>query len=182
MRELALHILDLARNSIEAGATRLHLTVTEDPETDRLEITVADNGKGMEEATRAQVTSAFFTTRDSRRWGLGLPLFEAACERCGGAVEISSQPGEGTVVRGELRLGHLDRAPLGDMGAVIQALALESGQMALRYEHRVGEQSFVLDTGELQRELGEAPLSDPQVLVWLAEHVRKGLQEIGIQA
>jgi hypothetical protein len=126
-----------------------------------------------------RVTDAFFTTRRTRRMGLGLPLFAATCERCGGKLQITSQPGTGTTVRGVMQAGHLDRPPLGDLGAVLQALALESGRTAVRYEHAVGRRSFCVDTAELQKELGEAPLTSPDALVWLREYVQENLKEIG---
>ena len=179
MRELALHILDLARNSLEAGAGRVEISVVEDPTDDRLVIEVRDDGSGMDAAVRDRVVEADYTTRTTRRWGLGLPLFEAACARCEGSLHVDSRPGEGTTVSGVLRLSHLDRTPLGDMGAVLQALALESGQMAVRYEHRVGDRSFVLDTGELQGELGEAGLTSPAALVELHALVNRRLAELG---
>ena len=51
MRELSLHILDIARNSIEAGATALHLSIVEQRDRDTLELTVRDNGRGMDDET-----------------------------------------------------------------------------------------------------------------------------------
>lgn len=182
MREISLHILDVARNSIEAGATELTVSVVESPRRDRLEVIIADNGRGMDEETAQHATDPFFTTRSTRRQGLGLALWQATCERCEGGVEVESRPGAGTVVRGSLALRHWDRPPLGNMGAVIQALACEAERLRLRYRHEVDGKVFELDTQELQRELGEVPVTDPAVLRWIAEHVNEGLQEIGSQA
>jgi anti-sigma regulatory factor (Ser/Thr protein kinase) len=182
MREMALHLLDLARNAIEAGATAMSLSVTENEAADRLEFAVEDNGKGMDDKALARATDAFFTTRSTRRFGLGLPLLRATCERCGGRLDIRSKPGEGTVVRGEMHLNHVDRPPLGDMGAVIQALACDAGQTALRYCHRADGEQFELDTAALQKELGEVPLSDPRVLCWLAQFVNDHIRDIGSRA
>ena len=152
MRELADHILDLTRNAVEAGASEVLLTVAEDLSSDRLEISIADNGRGRDAATVAQVTDAFFTTRHTRRQGLGLPRFAATCQRCGGDLKIDSAPGHGTTVRGWMQASHLDRPPLGDLGAVVQALALETGLGHWRYEQRVGERRFVVDSAEMRRE------------------------------
>ena len=182
MREISLHILDVARNSIEAGATELRLSVVESPRRDRLEVIIADNGRGMDEETAQRATDAFFTTRRTRRQGLGLALWRATCERCDGGVEVQSQPGAGTVVRGSLALGHWDRPPLGNMGAAIQALACEAERVRLCYRHEVDGKVFELDTQALQRELGEVRVTDPSVLQWIAGHVNEGLAEIGSQA
>jgi anti-sigma regulatory factor (Ser/Thr protein kinase) len=182
MRELSLHILDIARNSIEAGATALQVTIVERRKTDTLELTVRDNGRGMDPAAAQRATDPFFTTRDTRRVGLGLPLLQATCERCGGTLEIRSRPGEGTEVRGTLQLAHLDRPPLGDMGKVIQALACEADRTSLRYRHQTDSRRFEIDTHELKKELGGVPVTDPRVLCWLAEFVRNGIVSTGSKA
>jgi anti-sigma regulatory factor (Ser/Thr protein kinase) len=182
MRELSLHILDIARNSIEAGATALQITVAEQPATDTLELTVRDNGRGMDEDTARRATDAFFTTRETRKVGLGLPLLRATCERCGGTLEVRSRPGEGTEVHGTMRLTHVDRPPLGDMGKVVQALALEADRTSLRYRHQTPARRFELDTHELRKELGGVPVTDPRVLCWLAEFVKNGIVSTGSKA
>jgi hypothetical protein len=179
MRELALHILDLARNSLEAGATTLELTLVEESATGFLEITLRDNGRGMAPETLAQVRDPFYSTRTTRRWGLGVSLFAATCERCEGTLELQSQPGQGTRLCGRLRRDHWDCPPLGNMGAVIQALACEAEHLALRYRHEVQGQTFELDTQQLQHELGEVPLSEPSVLHWLGQFVNQELRTLG---
>jgi len=182
MRELSLHILDIARNSIEAGATALHLSIVEQRDRDTLELTVRDNGRGMDDETTRRAADPFYTTRESRKVGLGLSLLEATCERCGGSLEIRSRPGEGTEVRGTMQLAHLDRPPLGDMGKVIQALACEAQRTSVRYRHQADGKRFEIDTVELQKELGEVPVTDPRVLCWLAEYVKNGVLATGSTA
>ena len=178
MRELSLHILDLARNSLEAGATELTISLVERSREDLFLVTVADNGRGMDEDTLRRATDAFYTSRTTRRQGLGLPLFQAMCERSAGAMEIESALGVGTTIRARVQLSHLDRPPLGDMGGVIQALACEADRVRLRYRHEVCGAVFELDSAELQRQLGEVAVTAPAVLHWMGEHVREGLREV----
>ena len=182
MRELSLHILDLATNSLEAGATELTIGVTEKPEEDLLVVVVEDNGRGMDEETLRRATDAFYTSRTTRRQGLGLPLFQAMCERSEGKMALESAPGRGTVVRAQVKLSNIDRPPLGDMGGVVQTLACQAQTVHLRYRHEVAGASFDFDTAELQQELGEAPVTAPTVLHWIGEHVREGLRGVGSKA
>jgi hypothetical protein len=178
MRELALHFLDLARNSIEAQATRLEIEISEDPSGGRLRFEIRDNGVGMAPEVLARATDPFFTSRQTRRVGLGLALMRATCERCEGGMQIESRLGEGTVVRGDLLRSHIDCPPLGDMGAVIQCLVCESDRVALLYNHRVGQKVFALDTRTLGQELGVAKLTDPRSLCLVREHVNRRLQQL----
>jgi anti-sigma regulatory factor (Ser/Thr protein kinase) len=182
MRELALHILDIARNSIEAGATDIEVELVEKRRADAVEFTVRDNGPGMPPDQAAKASDPFYSTRTSRRVGLGIALLKAACERTDGSFEIRSKPGEGTTVRGRMRLRHLDRPPLGNMAKVIQALACEAGRASLRYRHRANGRTFEIDTDKLQRQFGEVPLTDPRVLCWLAEFVKNAILHIGSTA
>jgi hypothetical protein len=129
----------------------------------------------MDEETLEHAASPFFTTRTTRRQGLGLSLMRATCERCDGALEIWSRPGEGTYVCGTMRLSHLDRPPLGDMGAVVQALACEGSHVSLRYRHIVDAREFLLDTSRVMCPLGTGRLNDPRVLCWIRGTVNEGV-------
>jgi anti-sigma regulatory factor (Ser/Thr protein kinase) len=182
MRELALHILDVARNSLEAGASLICVTICEDPQADALQIVVADDGAGMSPADAEQALDAGFTTRTTRRWGLGLPLFRATCQQAGGDLTLESAPGQGTRVRALLRLSHPDRPPLGDLGAVVQALACEAPRAALHLRYEVEGRAFTVDTRELQSELQDVPLTHPGVLHWLRGHVNSEVKEVGSKA
>lgn len=182
MRDLALHILDIACNSIEAGAADIEISIVEDHRADRLELVIRDNGSGMSQEQVMRAADPFYSTRSTRRVGLGLALLKAACERSDGRFSIVSEVGEGTTVRGTMRLRDFDRPPLGNMGSVIQVLACEAGRTHVSYRHRADGRAFEIDTNELQRELGDIPLTDPRVLCWLAEYVRTGIMGVGSKA
>jgi len=186
MRELSLHILDALQNSLEAGATVVELVVDEDLPADRLTITVRDNGRGMDAATLARATDPFFTTRQTRRVGLGIPLFKAAAEHCNGDFAITSEPGKGTTLTATFQHSHLDRAPLGDMAGTLLSFIL-GATCDVHYVHRratgageTGEdngpevQEFEFDTREIKAELGDVSLSHPTVREWLRKLLAEG--------
>lgn len=175
MRELALHILDCLENAIEAGATRIALTIEEDTARDRLTITVEDNGRGMPPELATRVLDPFVTTRTTRHVGLGLPLLAAAAERTGGEVSVRSKPGEGTVVQATFGLRHWDRAPLGDLPATLLAVLLAQPPVELAYRHRVDGREFSCDTAQMRQVLGDVPLTHPQVRAWLREFLEEGI-------
>lgn len=178
MRELALHILDIARNSVEAGATRLLITVIEDERADLLTVEFVDNGRGMEADEVQRVVDAFYTTRRTRRFGLGLSLLKTTCEQSGGSLVVQSMAGTGTQVTARMKLSHVDRPPLGDMGGVMQSLACDADRVHLTYRHAVAGQWLNLDTNALQYELDDVGLGNPMVLQWLGRHVNEQLRDL----
>ena len=113
MPEIAMNILDVAENSVRAGASLIRITVDISRELDRLNIVIEDNGCGMTAEQVAHVTDPFFTTRTTRKVGLGVPFFKMAAESTGGSFSIESVPGQGTVVTAVFGLSHIDRMPLG---------------------------------------------------------------------
>ena len=174
MEDLSLHILDVARNAVEADATRVEITIEEDPGADRLLIEIRDNGRGMDPGAVARATDPFFTTRTTRRVGLGLPLLAAAARAAGGDLTIESAPGCGTRVRATFAHGHVDRAPLGDIETTVMVLSAGSPEVDLVFRHAIGRGAFELDTRELRTVLGGEPLNSPAGIAALREAVRQG--------
>lgn len=178
LKELSMHIIDIIQNSIEAGADRVSVTITEDPAADRFTLEISDNGRGMEKDLLARVTDPFFTTRTTRRIGLGLPLLKAAAERCDGEMSIESTPGKGTRVYAAFRHSHIDRAPLGNMIDTVVNTIVGHPDLNLVFTHRVAEKSLVFDAAELRRELVDVPLDNPAVVTWIRSYLTEGYREL----
>lgn len=174
MEDLALHILDIARNSVEAGATRVEIRVDEDPEANELRISVADNGRGMDAGTADRVTDPFFTTRRTRVVGLGLPLLRQAAEAAGGGLTLGSTPGEGTRVEAVFELEHVDRAPLGDLQTTVLVLLASHPDADLDWTHRRGAREYSLSTVDLRAALDGASLASPAGIALVRAAVRHG--------
>lgn len=164
MKELALHILDIAENGISAGAALIRISVEEEPGKDRLCIAIEDDGAGIPAEHLDQITDPFFTTRTTRRVGLGLSLFQAAARRCGGMMSVDSEVGCGTCVRAVFPYEHIDRAPLGDMSKTMVALVAGNPDVHFLYAHCKDADAFTLDTRELRKEAGEGPLAMSRIV------------------
>lgn len=178
MRELSLHILDLVENALAAGASVIRLAISESSTADRLSIVVEDNGCGMPAAKRDRLDDPFITTRRSRRVGLGLSLLWAAARRCEGDLEVTAYPGHGTVVAAHFRRSHIDRAPLGDIGATVAALIASRPDIDFTYTHTIDDNRFEWSTRALREELNGVCLEDPLVLHHLAASIRKALNRV----
>ena len=175
MPEISLNILDVAGNSIRARAALVEITVDVQPADDSLAVTVKDNGEGMTEEEVSHVEDPFFTTRTTRKVGLGIPFFRQAAVSAGGSFQIDSEKGKGTTVSAVFGLSHIDRMPLGDISSVIHTLIVFNEHVGT---YRYGERSFVLDTRRMREILGEdISFREPEVSAFIKEYLESGKAE-----
>lgn len=173
-----MNVLDVAENSVAAGSTLTSITVEIDTAKRLLAVTIADNGKGMDEETVRRVTDPFYTTRTTRKVGLGLPFFREAAEATGGALHIRSQPGRGTTVRATFTLGHIDLAPLGDMTGTVVGLVQCNPKIDFVYRVVADGEEFCMDTREVRGILEGVPLSTPEVAVFLRGYLQENTENL----
>jgi anti-sigma regulatory factor (Ser/Thr protein kinase) len=178
MKDLALHILDILQNSVTAGATMIRLRIDEIPDEDRYMVKFTDNGKGMDAEMVKHVTDPFFTTRTTRKVGLGLPLLKQNAERTGGEMTIHSQPGKGTEVEVEFSYKHIDRLPTGDIPGTLALTASSYPAIDFKYTHNTPQGTFVFDTVEIKDTLGDLAISNPMVIAFMKDLIRDNLKEI----
>jgi signal transduction histidine kinase len=148
MEDLSLHILDIAENSITASAKMIGIRIIEDHARDLLTIEIEDDGKGMDEHSLQKAIDPFFTTRTTRKVGLGLSLLAQATRESDGKIELSSEPGKGTTVKAVFRLSHLDRKPIGDINETIRTLVAGHPEIDFIYEHQKDNSTYRFDTRE----------------------------------
>ncbi|MDR1131679.1 MAG: ATP-binding protein [Oscillospiraceae bacterium] len=169
MQELSMNILDVAENAVRAGASLIEITITEQSGADRLSVTIRDNGCGMTPEQLKNVTDPFFTTRTTRRVGLGVPFFKMAAELTGGSFEIDSAPGQGTAVRADFIASSVDLMPLGDINETVAALIHANPHIDFVYTRRFEDSEMQLDTRDFRRILDGIALNDPQVSGFIRE-------------
>lgn len=182
MRELSLHILDIVQNSIAAEASRIGIEIQEDPAADRVWFEIRDDGFGMDEETLAKVTDPFFTTRTTRKVGLGIPMLKFMTMDCGGDVEIESAPGKGTRIKASMQRSHIDRPPLGNMADTMLTLITGSDTIDYVYHHGIGDRSFDFSTAEMREILGDISFRDPEVAAWLRGFLTEGENALNKEA
>ncbi|MDR3206818.1 MAG: ATP-binding protein [Oscillospiraceae bacterium] len=171
MKELSLHILDIAQNSLTAGASLVELSLTR--RGGLLTAVIKDNGRGMTPDMAARVTDPFTTTRTTRRVGLGLPLWKLAAEQTGGSFALESAPGVGTTVTAAFVHGHIDTPPLGDIVGTVVTLIQGAPSVDFVYRQETEDGAFALDTRDLRRALEDVPLDSPDVLAWVGEYLQE---------
>ncbi len=172
MTEISLNILDVAENSTKAKATLVEITVDADFAADELTVTIADNGCGMTPEQVERVTDPFFTSRTTRKVGLGVPFFKLAAESTGGSFSIESEAGVGTTVKAVFILSHIDRMPLGDISTTIHTLVVYHPETDFLYRYRYNGKEFTLDTREFKEILGDVPFAEPEVSAYILDYLK----------
>lgn len=180
MKDLSLHILDIAQNSITAKATLIQIAIVEDTVADTYTITITDNGYGIPPDMLARVTDPYTTSRTTRKVGLGIPLFKQNAERTGGGLTITSEVGKGTVLTAAFVHSNIDRPVLGDIAGVVVILVSANPSIDFVYTHVVNQQSYVFDTREVREALDGIPLNEPSVIPLLKEMIAANLEELQI--
>lgn len=178
MTEIALNVLDVAQNSVKARASLVYISVLADTKKDCMDIVIEDNGCGMTREQLDHVTDPFFTTRTTRKVGLGVPFFKYSAECTGGMFEITSAVGEGTKVLARYVLSSIDRMPLGDMSGTMHTLITLNTEIDFVYTYAVDGRRFVLDTREFKEILGGVPLNVPEVASYIEEFLLENTREV----
>jgi histidine kinase/DNA gyrase B/HSP90-like ATPase len=178
MRELSLHILDIAENSLRAKASLVEILVEENSDNNKFIIKITDNGCGMTQEYASKVLDPFTTERTTRSIGLGLPMFAATAERCSGHLVLKSEPNLGTEIIVEMELENIDRPPLGDMADTIVALICHGSEFDLKYDRVIGSNKFTFDTKEIKSELDGVPLTTPSVLNWIRNYILENEKQL----
>lgn len=178
MNDLALHILDIIQNSLSAGSTFIKLTIIEDIKGDCLTISIEDNGRGMSEDQLAKLSDPFFTSRTTRKVGLGVPLLKQSAEQSGGSIRIESQPGVGTTVTAYFQYSNIDRPPLGDVANafILTVSSNPDVEFLLRYE--VDGNEYIFDTVEVKEVLEGLPINDASIIRTLTDMVRENIKDL----
>ena len=174
MDDLALHVLDIAQNALDAGATRVEIELVEDLDRDLLTIEVRDNGRGMPSDVVAKASDPFYTTRTTRKVGMGLSLLGEAARAAGGGLTIESAPGEGTRVRVRFQHAHVDRAPVGDLEGTLMALMAGRPDVDVRFRHLLDDREFSVSSREIALELHGRSVQSPEGLTLLRQTIRRG--------
>ena len=174
-----MHIMDILQNSIRAKATRVMLDIKDDTQNNELSFTITDNGIGMPSNILRQVTDPFFTTRTTRRVGLGLSLLKQNAERTGGSLSIESAEGIGTRLKARFIKDSIDRPSLGDISSAVLLTVTANPAIDFEYTHTTDGRRCKFHTTEVRKALGDIPINEPSVYGHLLEMINENLKEIG---
>lgn len=178
MKDLSFHILDIVRNSVNAGAARIEIALEQSTADGTLTLTITDDGSGMSAEVAAQVRDPFFTSSVTKKVGLGIPLLAQNAEQTGGSCTIVSEPGKGTQVTALFHPGHIDMIPTGDLAATMRTLVATGGDTDFSLRVQKNGEGFAIDTADLRRELELDDLRNRDVLDYISAFISGSLQEL----
>jgi hypothetical protein len=187
VREIALHLLDIAENSVAAQSRNIRIAVHENLQRDLLSVSVIDDGRGMSEQTAQQVLDPFYTTRTTRKVGLGIPLLKLAAEMSDGGLSLVTELGKGTKVEASFRHSHIDRMPLGDLAVTFLTLLVSYPHIHWVFDYQIIDHDgksdeFNFDDVELKTVLGDMSMTEPQILKFVRGMLEEGIEAIASQA
>lgn len=178
MEDLSLHILDIAENSIAAGADKIQIKIIEDIKKNLLTIEIADNGRGMDPETVKMASDPFFTTKvKKKKFGLGIPLLAQAAKECNGDISIASEEGRGTAITARFEYDHIDKKPLGDIASTLSILIASHPLIDFVFEHSRGERNYSINTLEIRKDLEDIPINNPEVIKFIKESISEWLND-----
>ena len=184
MKEISLNILDIAENSVKAGASLTQILI--DEKDNQLVLSIVDDGCGMSPEIVRSVIDPFYTTRTTRKVGMGVPLLKLACEQTGGSLSIESKTKEmdpdhhGTKVTATFYTDHIDFTPLGDVVSSITTLIQGHPDTDFLFRHTKAGSEVELDTRQIREILEDVPLSSFEVIQWIDSFLREQYSESAI--
>jgi PAS domain S-box-containing protein len=169
----AWHALEGIGTRIRVGLGELTMTRDRDHSTDALppgryaDLWVADNGRGMDAATRARIFEPFFTTKGvGQGTGLGLSVAHGIVAAHGGAITFETRLNHGTTFHVYLPVSGTD--PIGSAADTVKA-ASAVGQ---------GQHVLYVDDDELMRLMVERLLQRTGYRVTTCLDARSALEAV----
>ncbi|WP_439182455.1 ATP-binding protein [Carboxylicivirga taeanensis] len=171
--------MDIVQNSVRAQAKNIGLSIIIDEPW--LVIRVQDDGTGMDKPTLKKVKDPFYTSRRTRKVGMGIPLILQNAEMTGGHLQIESELGSGTTLTAKFGLKHIDRPPMGDFASTAAMMMTGNEGVNLQLIVQHGEQQFAVTTNEVKEVLGDVDIRLPRVTRFLKEMIEENLKELKIE-
>ena len=179
MDDFSHYMLDIAENSVSAGATAVTIEFTYSVKNNLVEFIVEDNGCGMSEEAVKSVVNPFFTSRTTRRVGMGIPFLKQMAELCGGSINIESTLGKGTRISARFQVDSIDCPPMGDMASTLLSLIMRSPRIDWNYVQKTDKGEYAFSISELDEVLEKREeILIPEIALWIRDEMATGIREI----
>lgn len=188
MQDISLHLLDIIENSVRAKASLINIEVIREVMRNKLEFVIEDNGTGMDEETLRSAQDPFYTSKVERekKVGLGIPLFKQNAEMCNGHFVLESELGKGTKLVAIFQFDHVDRMPMGNLqdtfvGSIIGHADVDFEIVLKNIKLDNSVEDFTFSTRAIKAELGDIPLTYPDVMTYIDQAIEEGIKKIKME-
>ena len=178
MTDLSLHLMDIMQNSVVVGSTYVETGIKAEKSKNLLTLYVKDDGWGMSEETIKKVSDPFYTTRTTRKAGLGIPLLRLSAEMAGGGITIESEPGKGTTITATYEIDNIDRKPLGDISETMAISIMGHPELEFHLILANDEEEYVFRTEDVREQIGTVPINDTVIIGYLKEMISEQVTNI----
>ena len=169
MVDLSLHLMDIMQNSVVVDSTYVEVGISAEKKKNLLTVYVKDDGWGLSPETLKKVSDPFYTTRTTRKAGLGIPLLMDAAQMAGGEVQIESAPGKGTTTTATFQIDHIDRKPLGDVADTITASIMGHPELEFHLILKNDESEYIFRTEDVREQIGDVPINDIEIISFIRD-------------
>jgi len=178
MKSIAYHMLDIVQNAIQAKSTEVQLYIEESDADGTLKIIITDDGKGMGKEQAENASDPYFTSRNTRKVGMGLPLLKQNAERTGGNFKIDSALGKGTSVNVVFVKNNIDCPSKGDIVGTIHQLITSNSTINIYFCYNKNGNKFELSTLEIKEALDDTPLYHREISGYIREMIEENMKDI----
>jgi len=133
MEDLSLHVMDIAENSLRAGAQNIEIKLIED--NNRLVLEIKDDGRGIDEGLLKNAVNPFYTTKEGKKFGLGLSLLSQAADEAGGSMRIVKRKPKGTLIIASFNQDNVDIKPIGNINRTMRVLKASHPEVKFSFKH-----------------------------------------------
>lgn len=178
MRDLSLHILDIAQNAVGAKADRITISLTAEGRPGVLKVVISDNGRGMEPDLLDRVTDPFTTSRKTRQVGLGIPLLKQSAELAGGVFSIKSVVNEGTEVIATFPVDSVDRVPVGNIADTLAMLVASHPEINWEFRFTSEYEELEFNLADVKEALEGVSITNRHVQEWIQNTLSEGFRSV----
>jgi len=178
LQDIAMYILDIGNNSIRAKASFVEISFVESSQLDSCTLKIDDDGCGMSAKQLENVRNPFYTTRNTRKVGLGMSFLDQLASQCNGNLVIESEVGKGTKLTLNYQRSHFDAPPIGDIASSMIALIQADGKMEYLFSYEIDRTNFEFDTKQIKELLDGVSITEPSILLWLKDYIDEGLKRL----
>ncbi len=175
MKDISLHILDIVQNSLHAGATQIHVSVTESRLKNILILEIRDNGKGIDVSLLDKIIDPFYTT-GKKKVGMGLALLKQNAEMAGGSLELKSLKTGGLLVKASFMLNHIDCPPIGEINETVKNIFFANPDLRFIYEQIIDNKKIKIDTDEINEAVDGLDMQNKETRAAIKEYIYETLK------